>query len=117
LILSIFDISNKCSRVVCCIPFKSQENEKKFVLTHRPSLVLTFWVIHNIRVKIFFLHNIGLMGIKRRRILRRIHKHKLTLVTKMKKKLFLKKRAKLRLFLWKSQFSMFLGITKENLYF
>jgi hypothetical protein len=40
--------------------------------------VITFWCMHCIGV----FHNVGLMGIKRRRILRRFQKYKLTLVTK-----------------------------------
>jgi hypothetical protein len=42
--------------------------------------VIAFWVMHY-RVQHFF-HNVGLMGIKRHRILRRFQKYKLTLVTK-----------------------------------
>jgi hypothetical protein len=57
------------------------------------SSVPTFWVIHYwyIRVQNFFFHIVDLMGIKRRRILRRFQKYKLTLGTNCtKKKLFLK---------------------------
>jgi len=49
-------------------------------------------VMHYIRVKFFFLHNKDLLGIKRRRILRRIKKCKLTSVQNCtKKKLWAKK--------------------------
>jgi hypothetical protein len=33
LIFEFFYIFNKRTSLVCCIPFKSKENEKKFVLT------------------------------------------------------------------------------------
>jgi hypothetical protein len=57
------------------------------------SLVTTFWVMdYMYKGPTFFIHNMGFMGIKRDRILRRFQKYKLTLVAKCtQKKLFKKK--------------------------
>jgi hypothetical protein len=79
----IFYIFNMRTPVVCCIPFKSKENERKnyFDPVTASSLVPTFWVNNYIRVKKIF-HNVDFIRNKRRRILRRFQKYKLTSVTK-----------------------------------
>jgi hypothetical protein len=59
------------------------ENAKKYFFGPLASSaeVMIFWVMHNIEAKNFF-HNVGFMGIKRRRIERRFQKYKLVLKTK-----------------------------------
>jgi hypothetical protein len=59
------------------IAIKKFFNQSNFIAE-----VITFRVMQYIRGQKFFFHNVGLMGIKRRRILRRFQKYKLTLVTK-----------------------------------
>jgi hypothetical protein len=75
---------DKSTPGVCYIPFKSNENERKkcFDPVTASSLVKTFWVMHYIEVQKLFFHNMGFMGIKRCRILRRFQKYKLVLKTK-----------------------------------
>jgi hypothetical protein len=79
----LFYIFNKHTLEDCCIRFKRRKyEEKKFFWTQ--------WLLHRryrhsftIQYKglKFFFHNMDFMGIKRRRMLRRFLKYKLTLVT------------------------------------
>jgi hypothetical protein len=53
---------------------------------------MIFGVKHYERVQIFFSHNIGVIGIKRRRIKRIFQNSELTLVTKAPKKSYSRER-------------------------
>jgi hypothetical protein len=93
IILDFFYIFIKNTPEICYIPSKGTENSnKKFVPLTSSYLVMTFWVMHYIRLQHFFFYNMNFMGIQRRRILHRFQKYKRTLVTKCTlKKLFKKK--------------------------
>ena len=69
-------------------PLKNENGKKKFFDPMTSSAEpLTFWVMHNIRVK-KKIHNGDLLGIKRRRISRRIQKYKLSYVKNAQEKSF-----------------------------
>jgi hypothetical protein len=67
-----------------CTPYKSGKNRIKNFIGHSTSIAeVKAFLGHALykAPKICF-HNVGLMGVKRRRILHRFQKYKLTLVTK-----------------------------------
>jgi hypothetical protein len=73
--LTFFYIFNQRQTEIRLTPSKSVENRIKVYWVNRPlSDVMTFWVMHDVRVQIYF-HNVGFMNIKRRIILGKFQKY------------------------------------------